>query len=156
MRAEIPKILCGKEGEIVFQGEYHHGLDAKGRLILPARIREELGTQFVITKGMDGCLFIFTPDSWQEFSGKLRKLPTSSEKARRLKRYFIGSSLDCESDKQGRFLIPPVLRQFAQIDKDVTVIGLDDRIELWSTERYEAYQNEDDVPIEEIAGEMEF
>ncbi|MBQ9157095.1 MAG: division/cell wall cluster transcriptional repressor MraZ [Eubacterium sp.] len=140
----------------MFQGEYQHGLDTKGRLILPVRIREELGTQFVITKGLDGCLFIFTPEAWQAFSDKLNALPTSSAKARKLKRYFIGSSQDCETDKQGRFLIPPVLRTFAEIDKEVTVLGVSDKIEIWSTERYEAYQNEDSMSIEDIAGDLEF
>ena len=140
----------------MFQGEFQHGLDAKGRLILPAKILEELGTQFVLTKGMDGCLFIFPPDSWETFAGKLNALPTSSRQARKLKRYFIGSSVECETDKQGRFLIPPVLRSFAEIDKDVTVLGVSDRIELWSTEKYDAYQNEEDESIEDIAGELDF
>ncbi|MCD8020714.1 MAG: division/cell wall cluster transcriptional repressor MraZ [Clostridiales bacterium] len=140
----------------MFQGEFQHGLDAKGRLILPVRIREELGTQFVLTKGLDGCLFIFSPSSWKAFSDRLCALPTSSKQARKLKRYFIGSSVECETDKQGRFLIPPVLRNFAEIDKDVTVLGVSDRIELWSTEKYDDYQNEDDEPIEEIAGELDF
>ena len=140
----------------MFQGEYQHGLDTKGRLILPVRIREELGTQFVLTKGLDGCLFIFTPSAWMDFSDKLNQLPTSSKEARKLKRYFIGSSIECETDKQGRFLIPPVLRNFAEIDKEVTILGVSDKIEIWSTERYEEYQNEDDMSIEDISGELDF
>lgn len=140
----------------MFQGEYQHGLDTKGRLILPVRIREELGTQFVLTKGLDGCLFIFTPSAWMDFSDKLNQLPTSSKEARKLKRYFIGGSIECETDKQGRFLIPPVLRNFAEIDKEVTILGVSDKIEIWSTERYEEYQNEDDMSIEDIAGELDF
>ena len=140
----------------MFQGEYQHGLDTKGRLILPVRIREELGTQFVLTKGLDGCLFIFTPSAWMDFSDKLNQLPTSSKEDRKLKRYFIGSSIECETDKQGRFLIPPVLRNFAEIDKEVTILGVSDKIEIWSTERYEEYQNEDDMSIEDIAGELDF
>jgi len=140
----------------VFQGEYQHGLDAKGRLILPVRIREELGTRFFLTKGLDGCLFIYTPESWEAFSRKLNELSTSSRDARRLVRYFIGSSVECESDKQGRFLIPPVLRDFAGIDKEVTVLGVTDRIELWSTEKYRAYQTDNEDSIEDIAGGLEF
>lgn len=140
----------------MFQGEYQHGLDTKGRLILPARIREELGAHFILTKGLDGCLFIFPPDAWEEFSQKLDLFPTSSAKARRLKRHFIGSFVECDADKQGRFLIPPVLRDFAGIEKKVTVLGLSERIELWSTERYTAYQEEDEVSIEEIADELGF
>ncbi len=140
----------------MFQGEYQHGLDAKGRLILPVRIREELGSRFFLTKGLDGCLFIYTPDAWEAFSQKLKGLSTSSRDARRLVRYFIGSSVECEADKQGRFLIPPVLRDFAMIDKDVTVLGVTDRIELWSTEQYRTYQNDNDESIEDIAGGLDF
>ncbi len=140
----------------MFQGEYHHGLDAKGRLILPAKIREDLGTHFILTRGLDGCLFIYTTEGWEHFLEKLNGLPTSSKDARKLKRYFIGSSVECDTDKQGRFLIPPVLRNAAQIQKDVTVLGVSDRIELWGSEKYEEYQNEDDSSIEEIAGALEF
>ena len=140
----------------MFQGEYKHGLDAKGRLILPVRIREGLGPKFILTKGLDGCLFIFSPESWEAFSQKLKGLSTSSRDARRLVRYFIGSSVECEADKQGRFLIPPVLRDFAHIGKDVTVLGVTDRIELWSTEAYEAYQTDNDESIEAIAGGLDF
>ncbi len=147
---------CGEKVRTMFGGEFQHGLDTKGRLILPVRIREELGTKFVLTKGLDGCLFIFPPESWQAFSEKLQALPTSSEAARKLRRYFIGSSVDCETDKQGRFLIPPVLRNFAEIDKDVTVLGVADRIELWSTKRYDAYQNAEEESIESIAAELDF
>ncbi len=140
----------------MFQGEYKHGLDAKGRLILPVRIREGLGPKFILTKGLDGCLFIFSPESWEAFSEKLKGLSTSSRDARRLVRYFIGSSVECEADKQGRFLIPPVLRDFAHIGKDVTVLGVTDRIELWSSELYEAYQTDNDESIEDIAGGLDF
>ena len=140
----------------MFQGEYKHGLDAKGRLILPVRIREGLGPKFILTKGLDGCLFIFSPESWEAFSEKLKGLSTSSRDARRLVRYFIGSSVEFEADKQGRFLIPPVLRDFAHIGKDVTVLGVTDRIELWSSELYEAYQTDNDESIEDIAGGLDF
>lgn len=140
----------------MFQGEFQHGLDAKGRLILPAKIREELGAHFVLTKGLDGCLYIFTPESWAAFSSRLQALPTSSPQTRRLLRHFIGSAVDCETDKQGRFLIPPVLRAFAGISKEATVLGVTDKIEVWSTEKYNSYQNEDEESIEDIAGSLVF
>lgn len=139
----------------VFQGEYQHGLDSKGRLILPVRIREELGAHFILTRGLDGCLYIFTPQSWEEFMDKLNQLPASSKQVRRMQRYFIGSSVECDADKQGRFLIPPVLRKAAQIEKEVTILGVMNRIELWATEQYESYL-EEDSSIEEIAAELEF
>ncbi len=140
----------------VFQGEFQHGLDAKGRVILPAKIREELGAHFVLTKGLDGCLYIFTPDSWREFSAKLQELPTSSPQTRRLLRHFIGSAVECETDKQGRFLIPPVLRSFAGINKEATILGVTSKIEVWATEKYDSYQNEGEESIEDIAGSLVF
>lgn len=140
----------------VFQGEYNKGLDAKGRLILPVRFREELGSRFILTKGLDGCLFIYSPEAWETFSAKLQGLNTSSRDARRLVRYFIGSSVECEADKQGRFLIPPSLRDFAEIRKDTTVLGVTDRIEIWATDKYRAYLENDDSSIEDIAGGLDF
>ena len=140
----------------MLMGQFQHNIDPKGRVTMPSRFREDLGDAFYVTKGLDGCLFIFTPSAWMDFSDKLNQLPTSSKEARKLKRYFIGSSIECETDKQGRFLIPPVLRNFAEIDKEVTILGVSDKIEIWSTERYEEYQNEDDMSIEDIAGELDF
>lgn len=140
----------------MLQGEYQHGLDAKGRLILPVKFREELGEKFYLTKGLDGCLYIYPVEEWISFSGRLNALPTSSKEARRLKRHFIGSSVECEPDKQGRFLISQVLRDFAKIEKDVTVIGMYDHVEIWASEQYDRYENDDDVSIEEIAETLEF
>ncbi len=140
----------------MFQGEYNKGLDAKGRLILPVKFREELGPRFILTKGLDGCLFIYSPQSWEGFSARLQSLNTSSKDARRLVRYFIGSSVECEADKQGRFLIPPALRDFAGIEKETTVLGLTDRIEIWATDKYRSYLENDESSIEDIAGSLEF
>lgn len=140
----------------MFQGEYRHSLDSKGRLILPAKIREELGDTFTITRGLDGCLYIYAPEDWKKFSEKIHGLPQSSKQSRKVQRHFIGASQNCEVDKQGRFLIPSSLRDDAHIEKDVTVLGLWDHIELWSSEVYEAYQNDDDVSIEDMAAELDF
>ena len=140
----------------MFQGQYEHSLDGKGRLILPVRIREDLGSHFVLTKGMDGCLYIFPPDSWDTFSAKLQELPSSDSRVRRLVRHFIGSAVVCDTDKQGRFLISPVLRNYAGIEKDVTVIGVTDRIELWAAQKYSSYEEDADESIEDIAGSLVF
>lgn len=140
----------------MFQSEFQHNIDSKGRLTLPARVREELGTHFVLTKGLDGCLYIYSGEGWEAFLVKMNQLPTSSKDARRLKRWFVGSSIEIEVDKQGRFIVPPVLRTFAKIEKNVTVLGVSDHIELWATEVYDAYQNEDEVSIEDIAAGLEF
>ena len=140
----------------MFQGQYEHSLDGKGRLILPVRIREDLGSHFVLTKGMDGCLYIFPPDSWDTFSAKLQELPSSDSRVRRLVRHFIGSAVVCDTDKQRRFLISPVLRNYAGIEKDVTVIGVTDRIELWAASKYSSYEEDADESIEDIAGSLVF
>lgn len=139
----------------MLQGEYQHTLDAKGRLILPVKIREDLGATFFLTKGLDGCLDIYPMEEWIKFSERINSLRASSKEARRLKRYFIGSAVECEPDKQGRFLISPALREFAKIDKEVTVLGMGDHVEIWSKEVYYDYEN-DDVSIEEIAEMLEF
>lgn len=140
----------------MLQGEYQHALDAKGRLILPVKIREDLGGKFYLTKGLDGCLYIYPLQEWIEFSGRINAYPTSSKEARRLKRHFIGSAEECEPDKQGRFLISQPLRNFAKIEKDVTVLGMGDHVEIWSKEVYFEYENDEDISIEEIAGTLEF
>lgn len=139
----------------MFKGEYNHTLDAKGRLVVPSKVRDELGSQFVITKAFDQCLYIFPEASWEKFVEKINGLPASQEKVRRVQRRFIGSSADCEPDKQGRFLIPTNLREYAGITKDVVLVGLSDRLEVWSQEKWDEYCSEDDS-IDDIAGDLVF
>lgn len=139
----------------MLQGEFRHTLDAKGRLVVPSKVREELGTKFVITKAFDQCLYIFPEEPWKKFVGKINDLPASQEKVRRVQRRFIGSSQECEPDKQGRFLIPTNLREYAQITKDVVLVGLSDRFEVWSQEKWDEYCSEDDT-IDDVAGDLVF
>lgn len=134
-------------------GEYEHSLDAKGRLIMPAKLREDIGEKFIITKGLDGCLFAFSIEEWKNFETKLRSLPISNKDARAFSRFFFAGAIDCEIDKQGRFLISSNLREFAELQKEVVIVGMDSRIEIWSKEKW---QNEDEnISADEIAAKME-
>ncbi|GHV45575.1 transcriptional regulator MraZ [Clostridia bacterium] len=120
-------------------GEYQHNIDTKGRMIMPAKFRDELGDQFVATKGLDRCLFIFALAEWEKLDKQLSELSLS--KGREIQRFFYGGMTECEVDKQGRILIPLPLREYAGLEKDVTVIGLNRRAEIWSTAAWNA-QNE--------------
>ena len=121
----------------MFMGEYNHTLDAKGRLIVPSKFREVLGDGFVVTKGMDGCLFVFANSEWTAFAEKLHTLPMIDKEARQFTRFFLAGAAEVEVDKQGRILIPGVLREFADITKDAVLVGVGSRIEIWSKERWE-------------------
>ena len=126
----------------MFDGEYYHTIDAKGRLILPARFREELGDSFVITRGLDGCLFVYTKSEWNDLQEKLKKLPLINKEARKLTRFFSAGFSQCEPDKQGRILVPAGLRSHADLKKDVCMVGTGTRIEIWDKERWETSMSE--------------
>ncbi len=140
----------------MLQGEYKHTLDAKSRLVAPSKLREELGNKFYITKGFDQCLYIFPEESWLKFVQKINGLPGSKEKVRKVQRRFIGSSQECEPDKQGRFLIPANLKEYAEITKEVMMIGLYDKIEVWSLEKWNEYCKAEAESDEDIAEDLEF
>lgn len=127
-----------------FTGEYHHNLDAKGRLIIPARFRDQLGEEFTVTRSLDGCLAMYASKEWQTLEEKLNALPMTNEKARSLKRFLLGSAVPCELDRQGRILLPQVLRDRAGLDKDITLLGVGDHIEIWDTSTYEEKFSFDD------------
>lgn len=132
----------------MFMGEYNHTIDAKGRLIIPSKFREALGSEFVLTKGLDGCLFVFPMKEWEAFEEKLRSLPLIDRNARKFSRFFLAGASTCELDKQGRILVPGTLREFAQMDKEVVLTGMLDRIEVWSKEQWlenNAYDDMDDI-----------
>lgn len=133
------------------KGEYQHTLDAKGRLFIPAKLREQLGDSFVVTKGLDGCLFLYPQKAWDELEQKIRQLPMS--KSRGLQRFFLSSAADVTVDRQGRIVIPTTLRSYANLERDVVVIGVGERAELWDARRWNAYT--DDLDCESIAQAME-
>ncbi|MBO4336459.1 MAG: division/cell wall cluster transcriptional repressor MraZ [Lachnospiraceae bacterium] len=136
----------------MFKGEYSHSIDDKGRLIMPAKYRELLGEGFVITRGFDKCLFVFDQKDWDKFEEDLRSLPISKKNARDLQRFFIGGAVDAEIDKQGRVLVPQVLRKFANLEKDVVLIGVGGHIEIWNSDAWESGGSFDDV--DEIAEQL--
>lgn len=136
----------------MFMGEYNHTIDPKGRVIIPSKFRETLGDEFVITKGLDGCLFVYDTKEWNVFEEKLKSLPITNKDARQFVRFFLAGAAAVEVDKQGRVLIPPVLRDFAVLQKDVVLIGVASRVEIWSKERWDGTADYNDM--EEIAEHM--
>lgn len=120
----------------MFMGEYNHGIDTKGRIIVPAKFRESLGETFVVTMGLDGCLFLYPQEEWDRFAADLKSLPGSRE-ARQLQRYFMAGAALCDVDKQGRVLIPQKLRDHAGLKKEIVFVGVMNKIEIWSKERWE-------------------
>lgn len=136
----------------MFMGEYNHTVDVKGRLIIPSKFRESLGDEFVVTKGLDGCLFVYDMNEWQIFEEKLKTLPITNKDARQFVRFFLAGAANVEVDKQGRILLPGNLREFAGMDKEVVLIGVASRIEIWSKERYEGTVTFEDM--DEIAEHM--
>jgi len=136
----------------MFMGEYNHTIDTKGRLIVPSKFRETLGDEFVVTKGLDGCLFVYDNEEWSAFEEKLKTLPLTNKDARTFVRFFLAGAAGVEVDKQGRILLPSVLREFAQITKDVVLVGVASRIEIWSKEKWESASSYEDM--DEIAEHM--
>ena len=135
----------------MFTGEYNHTIDPKGRLIVPAKYREELGEAFMITNGNDGCLNIYPEKAWETFLEKLQLL-TNTEDKRKIVRAFVSKANRVEVDKQGRILIPPALRGYAGLEKDVVLAGAIDKIEVWDKERWGAQTNISNM--DDIAEEM--
>lgn len=136
----------------MFMGEYNHSIDTKGRLIIPSRFREDLGDDFVVTKGLDGCLFVFPNNEWQAFEEKLKALPLTNKSARQFARFFVAGATPCELDKQGRILLPQTLREFAGLEKDVVLTGMLNRIEIWSKAKWLENSSYDDM--DDIAEQM--
>ena len=138
----------------MFLGEYSHTLDAKGRLIMPAKFRDGLGERFIVTKGLDKCLFAYTLEEWTGFEQKIKELPLADEGVRRFVRFFVGSAAECEPDNQGRSLLPPTLRTYAGIEKELVSLGVSNRIEIWSKANWDAYNDASNYIDAELAGKM--
>ena len=137
----------------MFMGEYNHTIDAKGRLIIPSKFRESLGDEFVVTKGMDGCLFVYDNEEWKKFEEKLLSLPMMDKQVRQFTRYFLAGAASVEVDKQGRILLPAHLREFAGLEKDVVLVGVGSRVEIWSKDKWENMNS--DADMDEITSAME-
>ncbi|MGL4739614.1 MAG: division/cell wall cluster transcriptional repressor MraZ [Sarcina sp.] len=137
----------------MFIGEYNHNLDSKNRIIIPAKFREILSNKFFITKGLDGCLYVYPTNEWEELKKKLNTLPLSNKEARAFVRFFFSGAAEIELDKQGRGSIPSNLREYASIEKEVISIGVLSRVELWSKEKWEEY-NSKNIDFSEVAEKM--
>lgn len=135
----------------MFMGEYQHNLDAKGRIIVPAKFREGLGEKFVLTRGLDQCLFVYPIEEWQALENKLKQLPLTKRDARKFTRFFLSGASECEIDKQGRISIPQPLRNYANLNKQCIVIGVSNRIEIWDESEWQQYVTESEESFAEIA-----
>ncbi|MCI8528644.1 MAG: division/cell wall cluster transcriptional repressor MraZ [Lachnospiraceae bacterium] len=136
----------------MFMGRYNHTIDPKGRLSIPSKYREILGDEFVVSKGMDGCLFVYADEDWKAFEAKLASLPLINEDARQFARFFLSGAQYVTVDKQGRILMPQDLRDYAGLEKDVVLAGTGGRIEIWSLEKWN--ENNSQVDIGKISKSM--
>ena len=132
-------------------GEYHHNIDEKGRLIIPSKFRDEIGKEFIVTRGLDGCLFIYSKGQWEKIVSKLQTLPFTKKDARTFNRFFLSSATVCEFDRQGRINIPSNLINYANIQKECTIIGVNDRLEVWSSDKFDTLIEENLSAIDEVA-----
>jgi len=135
----------------MFMGEYQHTLDEKGRIIIPAKLREGLGETFVITRGLDRCLFVYPMEEWRVLEQKMKELPTTQAGITTLPCLFFSGAVETETDKQGRVVIPTNLREHAQIQKEVYTLGVSTRIEIWSKEVWEEYAKRAEESYEALA-----
>ncbi|MBN8234345.1 division/cell wall cluster transcriptional repressor MraZ [Halobacillus kuroshimensis] len=138
----------------MFMGEFQHNIDTKGRIIIPSKFRPGLGDCFVLTRGLDQCLFAYPMNEWRLLEEKLKKLPLTKKDARAFTRFFFSGAVECEVDKQGRINIPAPLRKYASLEKECVVIGVSNRIEFWSHDEWESYFDASEESFSEIAENM--
>ncbi|WP_438433403.1 division/cell wall cluster transcriptional repressor MraZ [Gorillibacterium sp. sgz500922] len=138
----------------MFMGEHQHSIDEKGRLTIPSRFREELGASFVITRGLDQCLFVYPSSEWSVLEQKLKSLSLMKSDARAFTRFFFSGAVECELDKQGRVNLPKNLTEHAKLDKDCVVIGVSNRVEIWSRAVWEEYSQKSEESFNEIAEKL--
>lgn len=138
----------------MFIGEYQHNLDTKGRITMPSKFREELGNTFYITKGMDGCLFVFPEEEWIEMDKKIKGLRLSRKDARGIARLFYAGAIDVSLDKMGRVLLPGNLRKYASLNKEAIVIGVSSRVEIWDKDRWQSYNDDEDFNYDILTESM--
>jgi len=138
----------------MFLGEYQHSLDSKGRITIPAKLREQLGDRFVVTKGLENCIFLYPLREWQTIENKLRTLPFTRADVRSFARFFFSGASELEVDKQGRTVLPSNLREYASIEKDLMIIGVGSRAEIWAVENWEKYIEGAEASYEDIAASL--
>ena len=135
----------------MFIGEYEHSVDAKGRVIMPAKLREDIGEKFIVTKGLDGCLFAYSYEEWTNFEGKLKTLPLTNKNARDFVRFFLSGAVECEFDKQGRINLVNSLIEYAGLKKECTIIGVNDRLEIWALDKFNNLMEENFEQLDVIS-----
>ena len=135
----------------MFMGEFNHNIDLKGRIIVPSKFRDGLGEKFVVTRGLDKCLFAYPMDEWEILEQKLKKLPLTKKDARAFTRFFFSGAVECEVDKQGRINIPGPLRNYAALEKECVVIGVSNRVEFWAEDKWEDYFQDSEDSFAEIS-----
>ncbi|SDM04133.1 division/cell wall cluster transcriptional repressor MraZ [Bacillus sp. OK048] len=138
----------------MFMGEYHHSIDNKGRMIVPSKFRDDLGEMFIITRGLDQCLFGYPLSEWALIEEKLKGLPLTKKDARAFTRFFFSGATESELDKQGRINIPAPLLQYAKLEKECVVLGVSNRVEIWSKQIWEDYFAQSEDSFAEIAENM--
>ena len=143
---------CGEKwGMPMFMGEFHHSIDEKGRLILPAKFRDGLGEHFVITRGLEECLFVYSENDWKKITSKLNSLPFTKKDARSFMRFFLSGATITEFDKQGRINITSPLISYADLKKECVVIGVGDRLEIWSSDNWNKFYDANKEDMSSIA-----
>lgn len=146
-------ISVGKSGDNMFMGQYSHTIDEKGRIIIPAKIRNDLGNNFIVTRGLDGCLFIYSNTEWTNIINKYKELPDSKDK-RSFMRVFLSGATVCEYDKQGRINIPQSLIDYANLTKECMIVGVFDRLEIWSKENWDNFIKNNSANLSDIADNL--
>ena len=137
----------------MFMGEYHHSIDAKGRIVIPNKVRDDLGENFIVTRGLDGCLFLYPKTEWDNVITKYKEIPDTKNK-RQFMRIFLSGATVCEYDKQGRINIPKPLVEYAKLIKDCIIIGVDEKLELWSKDCWEKFIDENEDSLSDIADDL--
>ena len=137
----------------MLMGEYHHNLDEKNRLIIPSKLREEMGDLFVLTRGLDGCLFIYPKEEWDQIIEKYKELPNTRD-ARNFMRFFLAGATECSFDKQGRISISSPLMRYAELEKECVIIGVNDHLEVWCEDRWEDFMNTNEREFSDIADNL--
>ena len=137
----------------MFMGEYHHSIDTKGRIVIPNKVRDDLGENFIVTRGLDGCLFLYPKTEWDNVISKYKEIPDTKNK-RQFMRIFLSGATVCEYDKQGRINIPKPLVEYAKLVKDCIIIGVDEKLEIWSRDCWEKFIHENEESLSDIADDL--
>ena len=143
-----------ESGDVMLMGEYHHNIDEKGRIIIPSRLRDELGDNVIVTRGLDDCLFLYSMDEWSLLVSKLKSLPFTKRDARNFSRMFLSGATGCLFDKQGRVKISSSLIDYASLNHECVIIGVNDRIEIWAKEKWDKFICESTNEFSDLADHL--